>query len=253
MNIEDKTVKFIKSIHFFSSFHESDIEAIISAGNIKKYDKNSILYLQDDKADKFYVILNGWIKIYTQLQDGEESVISLFSRGNIFGELAILSDGIYHNCAQTIEESKILEIPTIVIRNMIQDNPDIAINMLSIMASHINEMEGQIEHLTMMNAPQRVGCFLLKLCVPQVKGRTTIQLPYDKFLIAAKLGMQPETFSRALKSLRDIGVSIKGDTATIEEIADLQKYSCVKCSNTSECTFSAKCDCEQKLCSEKTI
>ncbi len=51
-----------------------------------------------------------------------------------------------------------------------------------------------------------------------------LNLPYEKALIASRLGMQPESFSRALKQLRPLGVEVRGDDVTISDIKALAAY-----------------------------
>lgn len=50
-------------------------------------------------------------------------------------------------------------------------------------------------------------------------------LPYDKVLIAGRLGMKPESLSRAFAKLRDQGVTIRQNNAAIADIAALRDFS----------------------------
>ena len=65
------------------------------------------------------------------------------------------------------------------------------------MARHLHRLVLQVEQLTSRSSVERVADFLLHLCPPGA-GRAEVELPLDKSLIAARLGMQPETFSRSL-------------------------------------------------------
>lgn len=95
--------------------------------------------------------------------------------------------------------------------------------------SCISLLELQLEHASTMNAPQRLGCFILRL-TNNTKTSFKITLPYDKNLIAAYLGMKGETFSRALSELKPLGVSVKGKTLLINDIHKLINFSCISCS-----------------------
>ena len=68
--------------------------------------------------------------------------------------------------------------------------------------------------------------------------------PYDKALAAARLGMKPETFSRALAQLKPYGVTVKGTDIRIENFARLSEYSCTHCTALpGECRGSRCADC----------
>ena len=66
--------------------------------------------------------------------------------------------------------------------------------------------------------------FLLELC-PVDSGACAVTLPYDKFLIAGRLGMKPESLSRSFSKLKTIGVHINRNNAAIENIDRLREYS----------------------------
>jgi len=81
----------------------------------------------------------------------------------------------------------------------------------------------QIEQMNRMSAPQRLADFLVQLH-PRSDGPCTIELPFEKSLIANRLGMKPESLSRALAKLRPFGVSVLRDAVTIEELGRLQQF-----------------------------
>ncbi|MCV2449134.1 helix-turn-helix domain-containing protein, partial [Paracoccus sp. DMF] len=69
---------------------------------------------------------------------------------------------------------------------------------------------------------QRVAEFLLDLCPPDAES-TTVMLPYDKMLIAGRLGMKPESLSRSFARLRQCGVRIDQASAVIDSVARLRE------------------------------
>ena len=82
----------------------------------------------------------------------------------------------------------------------------------------------QIEQLTVRSSAQRLADFLLRLIPPETE-RANLQLPWDKALVAARLGMQPETLSRSLAKLRSLGVETKGAQVTIRNMPTLRQFS----------------------------
>ena len=78
-----------------------------------------------------------------------------------------------------------------------------------------------IEHLKAQTGIQRVAEFLASLC-PAGPGPHTITLPYDKTLIAGRLGLQPESLSRAFAKLRKVGVQIHASHVVVNEVSKLK-------------------------------
>ncbi|MCV2449154.1 helix-turn-helix domain-containing protein, partial [Paracoccus sp. DMF] len=68
---------------------------------------------------------------------------------------------------------------------------------------------------------QRVAEFLLDLCPPDAESATVV-LPYDKALIAGRLGMKPESLSRSFARLRKCGVRIDQASAVIDSVPQLR-------------------------------
>ena len=162
--------------------------------------------------------------------------MGLYTRGDTFGRRACLSEGsVYPYNAQIVEDSIILEIPTLDIRNLLKNNNGLAFSMLSSMSRHIGQLELQLEHQTVMSASQRIGCFLIKLAMGQQKGKTTLNLPNNKTLLASRLGMQRETFSRTLGGLKKVGVHTAGSKVLVDDVVELRNHACSSCSNAGAC------------------
>ncbi len=198
--------------------------------------KGHMLYLQDDPAEWFYVIIRGWIKLFRETLEGSEAIIDVLTDDHMFGENAVFENDCYSYAVEVIEDAEVIALPTALLKEVIASDNRLALNMLSSMSRHRLQQHREIEHLNVQNAPQRIGCFLLRLCRSNVDSPVTLTLPYDKTLIAARLGMKPETFSRALAKLKDhTGITIAGPTVCIHNLERLVEYTCNHCSTAFPC------------------
>ncbi len=98
-----------------------------------------------------------------------------------------------------------------------------AVAILSATFVHLQALVSQVEALKAQTGAQRVAEFLLELSDCD-SGACTVTLPYDKVLIAGRLGMKPESLSRAFAKLRELGVSVRQHTAEIENVDRLRDY-----------------------------
>ncbi|WP_042695759.1 Crp/Fnr family transcriptional regulator, partial [Azospirillum sp. B506] len=103
----------------------------------------------------------------------------------------------------------------------LREDDRIAFGMLGSLSVRLRHLVTQIEQLQVQPAPQRVAAFLMRVC-PSGDGPAQFQLPFDKALIARRLGMQPETLSRALAKLRAVGVETQGLIVSVAERAALR-------------------------------
>jgi CRP/FNR family transcriptional regulator, dissimilatory nitrate respiration regulator len=124
---------------------------------------------------------------------------------------------------EAVTDGRIMKLSSGNLLRLIRQNPDIGIAMLATTSMHLHMLVQQIEQLKAHTGAQRVAEFLSSLCESQT-GSCQIGLPYDKALIAGRLGMQPESLSRAFVRLRTIGVTIEQNQAHVEDIARLRGY-----------------------------
>jgi CRP-like cAMP-binding protein len=245
----DRLDLFLKEIPFLKGISNADAQEFLKLAHIKKYTKSQVVFLHGDAADRFFIIISGWVKLHRETPEGDESVISLLTRGDIFGEAAIFSNAQYPFSAYTAEEAQLIEIPSSFLKEKAKSNPGITANIMESMSDEIGRLQLEKEHITLMSTPQRVGCLLLQLSSGVVGKGGAFSFPYDKSLAATRLGMKAETFSRALAQLKPLGVSVKGSEIEIDSFECLVDYSCGHCSATPEnCKKSEYCsqDCTKK-------
>jgi CRP-like cAMP-binding protein len=215
----------LRGTSLFLHLSDEEISCFSKAAQARSYKKGQMLYIQEESAKSFYVVCGGWIKLYHTTQEGEEIVVDMLTTGDMVGESAIFADGHHTSSAQIIEDAYLLSIPADLLKEQIRLSPALALSMLSSMSRHHRRHYGEIALNAMQTAPQRVGCFLLRLCPPGQKKDVVLRLPYDKTLIAYTLGMKGATLSRALNILRQkTSMRINGGRVEIDSVAKLAQY-----------------------------
>lgn len=175
---------------------------------------------RDDPATRFYIVVEGWVKVFRTTMAGEEAVIGIFTRGQSFAEIAALAGSTYPADAEAVTDVELVEIPIQKIVASISRDPKMALAMLASVCRHVHRLVDEIEQVKGMSGIQRVAEFLIKQS-PVKSGSCTVRLPYEKTLIASKLGMKAESLSRVFQRLKSYGVVIKRDMAVIDAVEDL--------------------------------
>ena len=237
-------IQSIKEMPFFHGTAESDLDAILANSHIATMAKHEQIFLQSDDATSFYIVIDGWVKIYRDTLDGKEAVLAMHGRGDFLGVEVMFNDCKYPFNAEAAEDACLLQIPAEIIRKCSETSPEFNHQMMAVMKDQMDTLLLENEHLSLMTAPQKVGCLLLQFAV-NLKGKTrTGQLPYDKSLAATRLGMSAETFSRALSQLKNVGLTVKDSNITINDFDSLINYCCASCSyDPATCKL-----CKQKEC-----
>ena len=215
----------LRSAPIFSNLTDAHIAIFQNEARPRSYKKGKVLYLEEESAEYFYVILSGWIKLFHTMPEGDEVIIDMLTKGDLVGESAIFEKGFHTSSAQIVEDTRLLCIPMHTLRDQISRSASLAYNMLSALSRHHRRACGEMALHAKQSAPQRVGYFLLKFCPKNKRQSIKFALPYDKTLIASALGMKNETFSRALNSLRqNIGLRIVGASVEINSVEQLAGF-----------------------------
>ena len=169
------------------------------------------------------MVLDGWIKLYRMTVAGEEAVVGIITKGQSFAEAAAFTAGMFPVSAECVTDARLLMFPSNRLFDRIRQSPELGLSMLASTSQHLHGLVHQIQQLKAHTGAQRLAEFMLALA-PVEAGACTIALPYDKALIAGHLGMKPESLSRAIARLKEVGVTVKRNMATIHDVDRLRNF-----------------------------
>ena len=220
--LQSEDLAQLRRLPFLGGLDNAEIFNLLADATVRRHPRGTLLFAQEEAADRFFVMLEGWVKLSRETRDGHESVIGLFGKGESFAEAAMFENETFPVDAMTIEECRLLVIPAGSFRRRLHDRPELMFKLLGSMSRHMRRLVQQIEQLTARTSAQRVASFLGGLA-SGVPPPIRLRLPVDKILIAGRLGMQPETFSRAIARLREHGVTVDGNEVMIADLRRLQQ------------------------------
>jgi CRP-like cAMP-binding protein len=206
----------------FAGLDDDALNLLLSEAWVQEVPRNTVLFLQGEPASRFYVVFAGWVKVFRQTEGGEESVIAVFTRGESFAEAAIFDGRVYPVSAAAVEDARLLVVPADSFLRHLADNSSYALNMMASLSRHQRQLVRHVEQLSVRSTTERVAGFLVRLCPADARS-ATVRLPLDKTIIAGRLGMQPETLSRSLAKLRELGVRSARSEVTIPDVDALRR------------------------------
>lgn len=207
----------------FGAVPGETVAAIVAKGHLREVERGASILLQGERAHSMFIILDGWIKLYRMSPCGNEAVVRLLSRGECFGETAAVRGEVFATGAEAVSNARLLQLDCHDVWHAVEHNVDLCRSMLNAVLRENTELVHQLEQLKSLSGAQRIARFLLSLCKDET-GECTVILPYDKVLIAACLGMKPESLSRSFRRLSVCGVKISRDRAIIESVERLARF-----------------------------
>lgn len=225
MTRKDRTqlLAFVRQSALFEELSDEAFRPIASGVRGLSVDRNTPLFDQGDPARRFFIVIEGWVKVFRLTPAGEEALIGIFTRGDSFAEIAALAGDTYPANAIAVTDVHLAEIPIRAIRDAIGREPQVALTMLSSVSRHVRRLVDDIEQMKAYSGVDRVLEFLIDLS-PVDDGASIVRLPYEKAIIARKVGLKAESLSRVFARLGKYGVAIKNDMAIIDDIALLRRH-----------------------------
>jgi len=190
--------------HLFSQLPEKVFQDVCNLANLKHLGCHATLMHQGDPAKRFFLLVSGQIKLHRVTGEGQENLVEIIHAGQTFAEALLFSQArLYPVSATALKDCVLVSIEGSHYRNALEDQPKICLAILASMSIHLHQRLKDIDTLTLANASRRVINFLFQERDP-VNGQIVLQV--SKRLVASKLGIQPETFSRILHRLVESGL-----------------------------------------------
>lgn len=226
----------VRNLPLFSGLTEQDRGALIEGGRIHHCPRGQMLFAQGEPVTHFYIIVKGTLQLFRTNSDGQEKTIDVLKSGQTMCESEIMDSCRNHRVnAVPVEDSVVLEFPVAWLKEAAKKYNAFALNLLSLIAQQAHLAQVEAEQQATMLAAQLVACFLQRLCVLYDFDPKGFNLPYSKTLIASRLGMELETFSRTLAKLKEHGITIEGTRVSIHDFKRIERYVCGICSIAEDC------------------
>ncbi len=206
----------------FRGLRAETVAYVVAPAQALVFKPHNMIVRQGDPATAFFIVIDGWVKLCRNNLSGEETVMDVLTSGGSFAEPVAFTGNRYQATAEAVGESRVARIPADHIVGCIRSNPDIALAMIASVSQQMHHLFQQVEQLKAQSGVQRVAEFLTSLTIIE-RGRSTFELPYDKLLIAGKLGLLPESLSRVFARLRAVGVTINASQVVVEDVAKLRQ------------------------------
>jgi CRP/FNR family transcriptional activator FtrB len=180
---------------------------------------------QGDTPDALIVVLNGQLAGFSTAANGTIAVVEVIRTGETLGLATLLARLPRLFGVRTIAPSRLLSIEAEGLLALVEQEPSLVTALLRAQANEFHAMVRQVCDLKLRTTAQRLGCYLLALSTEKKANATALRLPFDKRLLAARLGCRQENLSRAFAALRDFGVETHGARVILHDIASLTAYS----------------------------
>ncbi|MDH5748537.1 MAG: Crp/Fnr family transcriptional regulator [Rhodospirillales bacterium] len=209
----------------FANLPDDSREWLLGQASVVTHASKDILFQQGQAAKYFYLLLDGWVKIFRNMPDNTQAILAIRKNGEPIADTTIIIGGNHTTGAEAVSDARLLQIPAKPFLKLLREDSAFSMSILDSVSQRILEMDLRLERLQVHSVPQRFGDFLLSL-IGTEKKMAMVELPFDKSLLAASLGMKPETLSRAQSMLKEYGVRADpySKKVALYDIPKLRRY-----------------------------
>lgn len=215
--------KILGGIHFFSDSSPEQLERISGSVVQKNVKKGELIFRKGEASDGFYYLHSGLVKILFLSEDGNEKVVEIVDCDQTFGENLMFSDQPLLAHAQALHNSQLLYFPARVVFDEMARDSALTRKIIAGVSQSVHRLMADLESYSLYSAKQRIIEYLLRELPDKKTARQVVILKVNKSLIASRLNLTKEHFSRVLHGLLAGGlIGIEGRKVSIHDVQQLR-------------------------------
>ena len=222
-----RTSAFLSKLALFQDAGADEIERIAAGTSEIRVVKGQMIFQRGDPCVGFHAVVYGQVKLAFVSPQGSEKVVDIIGPGASFGEALMFTDRPYVVYAQALADSMLLHISRAAIDAEIERDPKLARRMIAGLSRRLHGLVKDVEAYSLRSGIQRVIGYLLRDLEsrPGDPGPVRIELDANKGVIASRLNLTPEHFSRILAELAHDGlIEVHGAQIVILDPVRIRSY-----------------------------
>jgi CRP-like cAMP-binding protein len=222
-----RTQSFLAALPLFKELASAELERLAAGTTELRVPRGEVLFNKGDPCVGLHLVVYGQVKLAFVSPQGSEKVVEIIGPGFSFGEALMFMEKPYIVMAQTLADSLLLHVSKKVVFDEIERDPAFARKMLAGLSRRLHGLISDIESYSLQSGTQRVIGYLLRQdeTLADASASYTVTLPTSKAIVASRLNLTPEHFSRIVHELAEAGlVAVDGREVRIVDVAKLRAY-----------------------------
>ena len=216
----------LSRVPIFNSLEPDEIARVARGTRELHIARGETLFNKGDASTGFHLVIYGQIKLAFTSANGGEKVVDIVSEGHTFGEAVMFMEKPYMVFAQALADSRLLHISKTVILGELDKDPKLGRKMIASLSARLHHLITDVESYSLHSGRQRIIGYLLREQTHHAepgKRALAITLPTNKGVIASRLNLTQEHFSRILHELSDKGlITVEGRRISIPDVEKLR-------------------------------
>ena len=222
-----KVQTFLARLPLFNEVDGPALDIIAASTAEQHVARGEIIFQRGSPCVGFHIVIYGQVKLAFTSPQGGEKVVEIIGPGHSFGEALMFMDKPYIVFAQALSDCLLLHVSKDAVFRELERDATFSRKMLAGLSRRLHGLICDVENYSLRSGTQRVIGYLLPRDA-EIKPETVsleITLPVSKTILASRLNLTPEHFSRILHDLSEQGlISVSGKNITIPDLEKLRNY-----------------------------
>lgn len=159
----DNRLQMLSGAGFFAGLDTEALAVVLEAADEQRVDAGTVFFRQDDPATKLYLLTMGRVKLTQLTPEGQQVLLRIVERGEMFGGIAVLTQAACPVTAEAAEDCLFLMWTGSTMHRLIEKLPQIALNALQHMSSRVQDLQHRVRELATERVEQRIARALVRL------------------------------------------------------------------------------------------
>lgn len=194
-------IELLQSVSIFWDLNKDELGHIADKMVAKHFENGNYIFLEDSEGEQCFFVLEGSVKVTRLSKDGREVILAMLNEGEFFGEMSLLDGESRSANVIALEKTKVLTLDRNDFIAVVNDYPQIAVQLLKELARRLRKSDRQIASLSLSDAEKRIALCIIRFADEQgviQNGKVSIPKTPIQQDIANMAGTSRETVSRAL-------------------------------------------------------
>jgi CRP-like cAMP-binding protein len=214
----------VAKLPLFQQVSRAHLGEVLRHAQTLYFRRGQVVARRGEPVPGLYAVAYGMVKLALRGATGAERVLRLVGPSQTFGEVVLFLQKPLPLDVVAVVDTRLVLIPAAPLLALMDSDPHFGRSLVASLCQRVHALVCEFEATTMHGATERLAAYLESLAASPEAARVT--LPAAKKLIAARLGMTKETFSRALHELAQAGLlAVKGREVELLDRAGLADFS----------------------------
>lgn len=201
----------LASLELFQGLSPAALDDVVASARVLRLSKETRIFNQGDPEVRAHVVIDGSIRISQAGSDGAQIVVRFIGPGEMFGIVALFTDGQYPADAVTLVESIEASWSEAELLALIERHPRIAINVIRVIGARLQVVQNRLREVSTQRVERRIAHALLRLAQQAGHGTVdgmAIEFPLRRKDVADISGTTLHTASRILTAWEKAGLLV---------------------------------------------